>query len=214
MSLTAITLLLTSLIAVAFVAWLRCRPLRRQMFRNCGPTIERLQYEMSLVTLRVPICDIVDARLSSRFGTACVSLLVKGDVEIVIDCREARLPTHDDRPFTVHLLPPRPRRPRLDHERLVVHSIRRSFFAPRPEEAVNYALKVAQRIIENAAHSEDLIEEARASASQHVTRLFRHLGDSVQIKWLDDVKSDSKNIGDRLSQGITMQENEVCRPAA
>ena len=201
---------------VALAAWFRFRPLRRQVFRNCGPTVERLQYEMSLVTLRVPICDVVDARLSNRLGTTRVALLVKGDVEIAIDWREARLQEspHDDRVFTVHLPPPSPRRPRLDHERLVVHSIRRSWFAPKPEEAVNYALKEAQRTVENAVLNEDLIEEAKVRASQHVTRLFRHLGYSAQIVWLEDQQYEPKSVGGRLPQVISIHENEVSRSAA
>ena len=184
--------LLLLLLALAIgITWYRIQPNRRVFFNNCGPIIERLQHEMSLVTLRVPICDVVDSQLRSRWGTTRVSLLVKGDVEIGVDCTNAKVHRlgSAEQSFTVYLPMPCVRRPRLDHERLVIHSIRRSWFAPPAAEAVNSALKEAQRLIEHAAGADDLIDEARLRASHQVTQFFREIGCVASVIWLNDPRT-------------------------
>lgn len=111
--------------------------------------------------------------------------------KIGVDCTNAKVHKlgSAEQSFTVYLPMPCVRRPRLDHERLVIHSVRRSWFSPSAAEAVNSALKEAQKVIEHAAGSDDLIDEARLRASHQVTLFFREIGCDVSVVWLNDPRT-------------------------
>jgi hypothetical protein len=187
LNLKIVLAILVVLVPVGVFLWRKFMPRRRWLFSNAGPTIERLQNLSSLVTLRVPVCDVVDVKAKGFLGLRTrVALIVKGDVEIGTDLSQARLERSAvcATEYTLYLPQPTTRRPRLDHQRTRTYAIDRWWFAPPAPEAVDYAFAKAEKIIKQTAHDEGLLEDARRRTAEGINRFFAELDCVVQIVWI------------------------------
>lgn len=159
---------------------------------HTGITIEQVQALSMLVTTRVDVADVVEARLEGRTGTIKAALLVKGDFLLGTDLSRARFESIDvaaSRAVLV-LAQPRVASPRLDHERTKVFAVTETglwMITPGDDHTtavvVERAYQQAQRYISEATNDPSLAARGRQQAETVLDAFFRPLGWTVTIRW-------------------------------
>lgn len=158
----------------------------RQSFENMGPTVQRIEALGLLTVMRVSIADVLIGEDGSHRG----SWLVKGDAMLAVDCRRVELVDRDaeTRRATIRLPPPAIIQPRLDHRKTRTWDIQRLGWIPwggNEDKLRDEAMKQAQQLVEHAAQSPELQEQARSSASLLLSNMYRLVGWEVQVTWTD-----------------------------
>jgi len=148
----------------------------------------------TLVTTRVEVSDVREARIDGLTGSSSAVVLVRGDFLIGVDLSRARFESVDTAGRTAVLVLPRPRvqSPRLDHERTRVLALGDHglwHIVPGGNEAeaaaVNQAMREAQRALSEAAENAETIESARARAERVFDSLFAVERWTLHVRWDD-----------------------------
>jgi hypothetical protein len=152
-----------------------------------GPTLEKLERLSHLVTTRVYVADVLTGS-DGRFRGAW---LIKGDAIIGVDMRQARIYDKDEEAKTAVIQLPRPRvlQSRVDHERTKTWEVvRKSWrtWGGNPDSLRDEAMLQAQKLVAQAAESEDNIDQARSSTEGVIQNFYQEVGWQVRITWNTD----------------------------
>lgn len=160
-----------------------------QTFISTGPTITELQAQGDLVTLKVTVGDVLEA----KDGTFQGAWLVKGDSLIAVDLRKAKLKStnEENRQLTIRLPNPRAISPRLDHEKTKTYKLERSTIFAIPGwgndgPLRDNAMKEAQRLVHFACSRSDILEQARSNAVLMIRGMYRMANYEVEVEWMDE----------------------------
>jgi len=156
-------------------------------------TIEKIQPLASLVTLQVPLSDVLVCDMEGYTGGLRLILIVRGEVEIAVDLQKARLVRLDRLAKRAVLLLPAPtaRRPRLDHRRSRIYRIdREGLWQILPGQAgeaelVNRCIRKAQERLAAAASQPEWIRQARRRTETVLRGFFEALGWQIEVRWKD-----------------------------
>lgn len=159
---------------------------------QAAPTIEQIKMLSELVTLHVPISDIQKSTVQGYTGSAEVTLIVKGDVDISSDLSKAQIVSidHPNKQMCISLPEPRAYRPRLDHQKTQIHSMNRSGLwkvsmdNEIEQKLVTEAMKNAQQILQEVASKPELIESAKERASSVIHGLVNSMGYDLKVEWI------------------------------
>jgi Protein of unknown function (DUF4230) len=151
---------------------------------STGPTVTHIASLGELVATRVSIADVLTAESDSYRG----SWLIRGDALISIDLTRARVSDVDRQGRTARIVLPLPRvfEARVDHERTKTWNVEKLTWIPwkgNPDIMRDEAMKHAQRLVEKAARSDELIRQAQSSAEKVVSNLYHALDWKVAIEW-------------------------------
>jgi hypothetical protein len=159
--------------------------------RTDGPTIEQVQQLSELVTLKVDVADIRVTEVKGYLGGSKAAILVKGDVRLGVDLKQAKFQAIDQSNKTAVLILPEPQvsSPRLDHART-------RLFASKDEglwqivpgdsaqtAVLNKAYREAQEVVAGAAQDHGLVEQAKKQAEKVLTTFFDAMGWKVAVRW-------------------------------
>jgi hypothetical protein len=160
-----------------------------------GPTAEELERLLQIVPLRIRVSDVVTAEGEGYEG----AWLVKGDALIVVDMDRASFSIEPEPPensvesarrIVLRLPAPTVSSPRVDHEKTRKWDIKRrtwvSWVWGDPQRLSDEAMRAAQRAIEQAANSEELLTEARDRVESTLQASCGMLGWKVVVEWLAD----------------------------
>jgi hypothetical protein len=158
------------------------------------PSIERVRELADLVTLRVEVTDIHEARIDGYTGGVSVQLLVCGEVEVGCDLMRARLEEVDPRRACAVLVLPDPhvRSARLDHTRTKIARLERNgLWRIVPTDAgeralVERAIREAQASLTLAASERELVARGREHTGRLVGEFARSLNWELRIVWNSD----------------------------
>ena len=161
-------------------------------------TVERLTEFSELTSLRVDVSDVLVRRIDGYTGGVQAVLLVRGDVDLNVDLRAAKLALVDDarRLAVVILNPPRTSRPRVDHSRTQLVSITKDgLWAAVPDESpygavASKAMADAQARVEEAAIGNDVSERSRKHVEDVLRTGCQALNWTVSVEWSDRAAAD------------------------
>lgn len=142
----------------------------------------------SLVVLRAHMADVVSRKSSWGPSESRILLKARGDADIAVDLRRAKLLSSDTKARVIRILLPKPsvERPRVDHDKTVVYDSNDGFIAPKPvSELTQDALKEAQQTFASAANEKEMLDAARKNAELVIGK-FLELSDwQAQFVWED-----------------------------
>jgi hypothetical protein len=189
MTLLVFTILGLLVIGISVLVGRRCLPGAgvRTTIVSQGPTLEKLERLAHLVTTRVYVADVLTGS-DGRFRGAW---LIKGDAIIGVDMREARIHERDEVAKTAVIQVPRPKvlQSRVDHERTKTWEvIRKSWRAwgGNPDSLRDEVMLQAQKLVAQAAESEDNIDQAKTSTEGVIQDFYQEVGWQVRITWSMD----------------------------
>jgi len=193
---TALGILLLAVVAVGgYVAHavIGPRPQDTVRVRSEGPTVEKLRKLSKLVTLEVPISDVQVSELEGITGSITMVIAVKGDVQIAVDFQQAAFEDVDEMAKSALLLlhPPKPQRPRLDHEQTRIVGIQRSgLWKYVPGQAgektlTQRAMAEAQHSLQAVAERPEIVAKACAHTEKVIGEFFGAMGWDVRVQWDD-----------------------------
>ncbi len=154
-----------------------------------GPTIVELEELGHLAAMRVHIADILvveDARWTG-------SWLIKGDALLAVDMRQVTIANKDELTHQATIVLPIPLviQPRVDHQKTCTWDVKKTtwipgLFLPDGSNALrDAAMQQAQLAVENAANSDENIEQARLRTSTLIQRFYELVGWRVEVRWSD-----------------------------
>ncbi len=153
-------------------------------------TLAQIQAAAELVTLKLPMSQIVEVQLDGYSGGVRCVVLAHGEALIATDLDRAALELNvTGRVATVTLPPPRAISCRLDHEATTVALIgRRGAWRVLPGDAgepavIERALREAQRRLEVAAGTDVHLDAARCHAEAALRRLIEADGWTLAVRW-------------------------------
>ena len=138
----------------------------------------------SLVTSRVLVADVLLAT-----GENCRGCwLVRGDSLISVDLSQAEITDLNEaaKRATIRLPPPKVLQARVDHERTKTWEVRSMTWLSwraHPDALRDEVMLQAQRMIAQAAGSQENIEQAKRSAEVVIAALYEHVGWHVEVRW-------------------------------
>jgi hypothetical protein len=146
----------------------------------------------------VDVSDVLVRRIDGYTGGAQAVLLVKGDVDLNVDLRAAKLArVNDAKRFAVIVLtPPRTSRPRIDHARTRLVRIEKDgLWAAVPDQSpytvvANEALADAQLRVEQAAGGGDVDTQSRNHVEEVLRTGCQALNWTVSVEWSDQASVD------------------------
>ena len=161
-------------------------------------TVERLTEFSELTSLRVDVSDVLVRRIDGYTGGVQAVLLVRGDVDLNVDLRAAKLALVDDagRRAVVILNPPRTSRPRVDHSRTqLVSMYKDGLWAAVPDDSpygavASRAMADAQARVEKAATGDDVSERSRKHVEDVLRKGCQALSWTVSVEWSDRAAAD------------------------
>lgn len=161
-------------------------------------TVERLTEFSELTSLRVDVSDVLVRRIDGYTGGVQAVLLVRGDVDLNVDLRAAKLALVDDamRLAVVILNPPRTSRPRVDHSRTqLVSMYKDGLWAAVPDDSpygavASKAMADAQARVEEAAIGDDVSERSRKHVEDILRKGCEALNWTVSVEWSDRAAAD------------------------
>ena len=151
-------------------------------------TLEQIKRCAELVTLRVPLQQLVEARIDGYTGGVRCLVLACGEALIATDLENAQLSYQAGR-VTLTLEEPRVIRCTLDQEQTSVMFVWRSgLWNALPGEAgesavIEQALRKAEREMRHVAGAPANIEAAKAHATGAITDLLGDRIRRVRIEW-------------------------------
>jgi hypothetical protein len=162
-------------------------------FQSTAPKIEQVKQLGALVTLDVPVSDVVVSELTGYTGSVSAIVLVKGSVQVQVNLDTANFAAIDEagKSAVLQLSNPTAVRPRLDHEQTrVFRTDRTGLWSLMPGAAgegavIERALAQAQNIVQQTADRPELIAQAREHAERVLQRFFSALGYTVRVQWQD-----------------------------
>jgi len=154
-----------------------------------GPTIVELEELGHLAAMRVHIADILvveDARWKGAW-------LIKGDALLAVDMRQVTIVDKDESTHQATIVLPIPQviQPRVDHQKTCTWDVKKTtwipgLFLPDGSNVLrDAAMQQAQLAIENAANSEENIDQACLRTSTLIQRFYEMVGWRVEIRWED-----------------------------
>jgi hypothetical protein len=158
---------------------------------HTGPTLEKIQELEVLVTQRVVVSDIVEARMIGRTGGIRAVVIVQGDVTLGVDLSQARIVSRDDAGKQMYLELPRPEAssPRVNHEKTRIYSIERSgLWILVPSGAAHAAIadlafKDAQAVIMKAGSGTSLINQSLERTQTIIETFGLELSWRIDVRW-------------------------------
>ena len=183
-------LFLAVVIGVAGWRWLRPLPVPPES-RPPAPTIDQIRQLAVLVTTEIAISDVLQTTLRGYLGYDRAILIVKGEVLLGPDLRQARIISIDEdhRRLELRLLPPTVLSARLDHDGTrLVELGRGGLWLLVPGDAgrtrtVNLAFEEAQAALERAGANEGCESQARRRTEQVLERFGQTLGWQISVRW-------------------------------
>jgi hypothetical protein len=157
---------------------------------STGPTVEELVKLAQLVSLRVPVSDVMTANMPD--GSYKGAWVVKGDALIMVDLAEAEFLNNDEalRKVTVRLPQPRVVSPRIDHEKTVMWDMKATAWLPYrlwyqsdPSVLLEEAMNRAQKVVELTARSDEYIAEGRKRTELLIKGFYERVGWTVDVQW-------------------------------
>ena len=158
---------------------------------HTAPTIEQVRSLASLMTVRVSVSDVQLTQVRGRLGSMRAALLVRGDVLVGTDLKEATFISVDalHRTAILRLPIPTASSPRVDHEHSRVFAIAAGGAWQLMPEAdtesavIDLALRDAQRLVLELGQRPEMIEQSRSQAEGCLTSFFDAIGWTVTVRW-------------------------------
>jgi hypothetical protein len=153
--------------------------------RSLGPTVQQLEAMGQLTSMRVVVTDVLSAEGDGYRGV----WLIKGDVLLACDMSKAAVVARDDerRKATIRLPRPHAVSPRVDHEKTRTWSVERATWVPwrwgDQDSFRDGAMYHAQKLVEQAAESEENIAQARGQAELVLRRAYEMVDWNVAVAW-------------------------------
>ena len=181
-SVSALALVL--LIAIAFYVGTRSTPSSKAEFISNTPQIERVQSLGNLVVMKVSVADI----LTSETGAYRGAWIVKGDAQLTVDMRQARVVSSDisQRRLVIELPQPQIVQPRVDHTRTRTWEVRKTSwipFAGDPDLLRDRAMELAQRMVEKQVAQSQSTELAKRQAVAVLQVMYDFVGWQIDVVW-------------------------------
>jgi hypothetical protein len=151
---------------------------------SSGPTIVHLESLQELVVTKVTVSDILVAEDAGFRG----SWLIKGDALISIDMTEAEVVDlhSENRTATIRLPRPHVISPRVDFERTKTWDVRKVTWVPwsgDEDDMRDQAMYHAQKLVEQAARSQENLEAAESHAVLVIQATYRMVDWHVEVQW-------------------------------
>jgi hypothetical protein len=152
-----------------------------------GPTVQQIQALGELTVAKVHVADVLTA--SGEGYQGC--WIIKGDALVAVDLTKARFERRDteQRRATIVLPAPRIISARVNHEATRTYDVSKNTWKPWKwgDQGVlrDGAMFHAQRLVERAAESDQVVAEARPTAEVVIGNLFRSTDWAVEIRWMD-----------------------------
>ena len=151
---------------------------------STGPTIERLERLSHLCTGRVYVADVLIGQSNSSRGV----WLIRGDGMIAVDLSQATIVEKDEaaKRATIRLPQPAVILARVDHEKTRTWEVRSTTWIPwraDQDRLRDEVMLQAQRMVAQAAGSNENIEQARRQAEVIIAGLYEHMGWDVKVVW-------------------------------
>ncbi len=193
MTFTKILLLMLLLMALALLGLMLLERLR--VVRPSAPahiTLEQVRELSELVTLKVPLHQLIETDLTGYTGATRCVVLARGEALISTNMARSQFELDPSRHLAqLTLPPPRVLSATLEHgdtSTLLVH--RFGLWKIVPGEAgeahlIDSALADAQKRMEQAASEPRRIEQARAATETLLARWFERHGWDLAIHWQD-----------------------------
>lgn len=184
---TCIILALITLFAVSGL-WVKKNLIddQKSTIISMAPTVEEIESLSMLVTNKVYVSDILQGSNKDYEGLWAIN----GDALITIDLSEARISKKNEETKTATVTLPLPKvvSARVDHERTKHSGIKGVRFAllrnPKNRaKMMDDAMQEAQAVIEKAASSKEIIDNAKKQAKLNIQLLYMKVGWTVDIKW-------------------------------
>lgn len=157
------------------------------------PKIEQIKEMSELVTLHVPISDVQTSIVNGYTGSAKVTLVIKGDVDVSTDlsaCAFTRV-DHPGRKICIGLLNAKAHRPRLDHAQTKIQSIEKTGMwkvamdYEVEKKLISEAMKNAQDTLLKVANKPELIQQAKDRAEKVLSGFVDSMGYQASFEWYE-----------------------------
>ena len=154
-------------------------------YRSAGPMVKQLEGMGMLATVRVNIIDVLTAEGDGYKG----SWLIKGDAVLACDMSAADVAeiNEETRTGTIVLPLPAALSPRVDHSKTKTWSVKTTTWIPwrvGDQDAFrDGAMYHAQRLVEEAASSEENIGVAKSHTELLVRKTFEMVDWHVDVRW-------------------------------
>ena len=164
-----------------------------------SPSITQLQSLGELTVMRVQISDVLTASNEDVEG----SWLIKGDAQVTVDLRQAKLKEADQARKTLTIILPKLQisLPRVDHERSKTWDVRDKRWTAifrgndRKDALRDQAMRIAQELVQKTSQAAATMELAKNSTKLVIGHMYSLIGWAVMIEWEGDTVP-TKNPGE------------------
>lgn len=154
---------------------------------SSSPRITEIQKLGELVVLRVYAADILEDVSDDYKG----AWIVRGDALVAVDMKSAQLQSADEETKKLVVLLPQPRViiSRVDHEKTETYDVSKklwfNIFAGKSDGFRDEALRKAQRIVEQQASQDEVMQQAREQAELMLANMYQFVGWEIDVVWQD-----------------------------
>ena len=170
------------------------------------PTVERVTEIGELCVLKLKLSDMLEATSSSLKA----SWFIAGDALISVDLREARIEhlDRDSKQILLQMPPLHVISPRVDHAKTKSWDIESVCWHDgwftydkqgKSQRLQQAAMRVAQENIAKMAQDPEFIDDARSSAEQLISALYKETGYTVSFEWPDTQGYETESMDTLLS---------------
>lgn len=151
---------------------------------SSSPSINKIQKLGELVVLRINVADVMADASHDYQGV----WIVKGDAEVAVDLRLAKLLSADEETKRLEVRLPQPRviQASVDHQKSQQVSQSKTTWIPFRGDRVkmtNQGWAKAQKMVERACAEEESMDQARGQTAFILTNMYRMVGWDVDIVW-------------------------------
>lgn len=170
------------------------------------PTVERVTEIGELCVVKLKLSDMLVAKSASLKA----SWFIAGDALISVDLREARIEhlDRDSKQISLQMPPLHVVSPRVDHSKTKSWDIESVCWHDgwftydkqgKSHQLQQAAMREAQEMIDEVAQDPEFIDDARSSAEQLISALYKGTGYSVSFEWPDTQGYETESVDTLLS---------------
>ena len=170
------------------------------------PTVERVTEIGELCVLKLKLSDMLEA----KSPTLKASWFIAGDALISVDLREARIEhlDRDSKQIVLKMPPLHVVSPRVDHTKTRSWDIESVCWHDgwftydklgKSQRVQQVAMREAQKMIAEVAQDPEFFNDARSSAEQLISALYKETGYTVSFEWPDTQGYETESVDTLLS---------------
>ncbi len=153
--------------------------------------ISRIAEVAELITLKVPVSQVMTSELTGYVGGIRCVVVVNGEVALGVDLEQAQMEDVDPDTRTATLFLPQPevQYARLDHQRTKIYDISRqglwwlAWGDEGAQKLINKMIREAQASVEGVAGDRGLVDQARRQAEDVIHGVAEAGGWDIRLSW-------------------------------